>query len=55
LHYEFRIAGVHQDPLKVELPQGNPLAEKFMADFSPYAYKQLALLQSHKNMKLVAV
>ena len=33
LHYEFRVRGVHRDPLKVKLPEAAPLAEKFMADF----------------------
>ena len=33
LHYEFRVGGVHRDPLKVKLPQAEPLAEAYMDDF----------------------
>ena len=33
LHYEFRVRGVHRDPLRVRLPQAAPLAEGYMADF----------------------
>lgn len=33
LHYEFRIDGVHQDPLAVNLPQEYAVSEKFLAEF----------------------
>lgn len=33
LHYEFRINGVHRDPLKVTLPRSLPLEKRYMADF----------------------
>ena len=33
LHYEFRVRGVHRDPLKVKLPKAAPLAKKYMVDF----------------------
>ena len=33
LHYEFRVRGVHRDPLKVELPKAEPIAAKYLADF----------------------
>lgn len=33
LHYEFRIDGVHQDPLAVNLPEEYAVSEKFLAEF----------------------
>ncbi len=33
LHYEFRIGGVHRDPLKLTLPPPEPLPGALMADF----------------------
>ena len=44
LHYEFRVRGVHRDPLKVKLPQAAPLAEEYMDDFRDRANPLLAKL-----------
>jgi murein DD-endopeptidase MepM/ murein hydrolase activator NlpD len=33
LHYEFRIAGIYQDPLKVPLPKAEPVAQSLRAQF----------------------
>jgi murein DD-endopeptidase MepM/ murein hydrolase activator NlpD len=33
LHYEFRVNGVHRNPLTVRLPVSNPVPERYMADF----------------------
>lgn len=33
LHYEFRIDGVHRNPLKVNLPAAAPIAAKYRQDF----------------------
>ena len=44
LHYEFRVRGVHRDPLKVKLPKAAPLAKKYMADFREMADPLLAKL-----------
>ena len=33
LHYEFRINGVHHNPLTVHLPDAQPIADKYKADF----------------------
>lgn len=33
LHYEFRLAGVHRDPLSIELPKADPLAAGELARF----------------------
>ena len=33
LHYEFRVRGVHKDPLKVKLPKALPIDRKYKANF----------------------
>ena len=33
LHYEFRVAGVHQDPLRVALPKADPVPARLKARF----------------------
>jgi murein DD-endopeptidase MepM/ murein hydrolase activator NlpD len=33
LHYEFRVKGVHRDPLSIDLPKGEPLAGAELAAF----------------------
>ena len=33
LHYEFRVAGAHRDPLSIELPKADPLAARELARF----------------------
>ncbi len=43
LHYEFRIAGALQDPMRVALPKADPLPAKYRA-----AFQQSANLQSEK-------
>ncbi|HET9482714.1 MAG TPA: peptidoglycan DD-metalloendopeptidase family protein [Xanthomonadales bacterium] len=47
LHYEFRLSGVHRDPLSIELPKADPLVarelSRFRATVSPL-FAQLDLL-----------
>jgi murein DD-endopeptidase MepM/ murein hydrolase activator NlpD len=48
LHYEFKIAGQHQDPMRVALPKADPLAAKYVAQFKTTAStqaQQLALVR----------
>ena len=45
LHYEFRVRGVHRDPLKVKLPAAAPLADEYMAGFREKAQPLLANLE----------
>jgi murein DD-endopeptidase MepM/ murein hydrolase activator NlpD len=33
LHYEFRIGGVHKDPVTVKLPGSPPMERRYLADF----------------------
>ena len=36
LHYEFRVDGVHKDPLNFPLPQGEPIPESLRAEFTAH-------------------
>ncbi len=40
LHYEFRINGVHKNPLTVELPASEPIEKKYRADFMRISKKE---------------
>jgi murein DD-endopeptidase MepM/ murein hydrolase activator NlpD len=33
LHYEYRVNGVHQNPRTVDLPDAQPIADQYLADF----------------------
>ncbi|GBE10021.1 murein DD-endopeptidase MepM [bacterium BMS3Bbin12] len=44
LHYEFRIRGVHRDPLRVHLPAARPIAARYRHDFRRSARALLAQL-----------
>ncbi|MCP4993332.1 MAG: peptidoglycan DD-metalloendopeptidase family protein [Gammaproteobacteria bacterium] len=33
LHYEFRVNGVHRNPLTIKLPAASPIAKKYRSDF----------------------
>ncbi len=49
LHYEFRVNGVHRNPLTVKLPNASPIQAKYKADFrekSRLLLQQLAQLSS---------
>ena len=37
LHYEFKIAGIHQDPMKVALPKAEPIPARLRAQFAAVA------------------
>nr|VFK21269.1 MAG: Murein DD-endopeptidase MepM and murein hydrolase activator NlpD, contain LysM domain [Candidatus Kentron sp. LFY] len=45
LHYEFRVHGVHRDPLKVKLPQSEPIEARYRPDFHRKTKKFLAQLK----------
>ena len=40
LHYEFKVSGIHQDPLRVALPKAEPLQQKYLASFQQLASAQ---------------
>lgn len=46
LHYEFRIGGVHKNPLKVKLPKTLPLKESELAKFREQTAPLLARLEA---------
>jgi murein DD-endopeptidase MepM/ murein hydrolase activator NlpD len=49
LHYEFHVNGTHRNPLTVELPKAEPIAERFAADFRRKANGLLAQLSAAGN------
>lgn len=54
LHYEFKISGQHQNPMRVALPKAEPLAQKHIAAFKQSAQvqsAQLALLRDTRPAK----
>lgn len=46
LHYEFRVGGVHRDPLTVTLPRSLAVAPKFLAEFNRQTKQTIALLDA---------
>lgn len=53
LHYEFRVAGIHQNPLAITLPPAPPLSPSQMTEFRPYADKQISLVSSMRHTQTV--
>ncbi len=54
LHYEFRVAGVHRDPLTVKLPKSMPLEGDLIKDFRRQARPLLARLDDASQRTVVA-
>jgi murein DD-endopeptidase MepM/ murein hydrolase activator NlpD len=55
LHYEFRVNGVHRNPLTVKLPASNPVPKRYMADFeltTTPMFAQLDLLARTQQVAL---
>lgn len=52
LHYEFRINGVHRNPLTVQLPQADPIGDDHRDIFERHARRVLAQLDLHKQTEL---
>lgn len=46
LHYEFRVNGVHHNPLTVTLPKAEPLNAKYMASFKQQSQPLIAQLDA---------
>lgn len=51
LHYEFRVNGVHKDPLKVKLPNDRPLAKSEMSRFKEFANKMANKIDVIENFE----
>ncbi len=49
LHYEFRVNGVHKNPVKVKLPQAQPIPKKQLADFREKTGVYLAQLETFRD------
>lgn len=52
LHYEFRVNGVHKNPLTVKLPQASPIAKAERSNFTETASSLLAQLETHQATTL---
>lgn len=50
LHYEFRINGVHHNPVTVSLPRTQSIPSKYHHEFTLYASNMISLLDSHTQM-----
>lgn len=51
LHYEFKVDGIHRDPLTVQLPKSMPLSNKYRAKFLSYAQQMISLLDENDTSK----
>jgi len=54
LHYEFRVDGVHRDPLRVKLPGAEPLQDKYRADFDKKAEALMAQLDLVRDIQVAS-
>lgn len=54
LHYEFRVNGVHRDPLRVKLPGAEPLDGKYMSDFKSQAQALIAQLDVVRTVQVAS-
>lgn len=52
LHYEFRVNGVHRNPLTIRLPNASPIKTAYKADFLELAEKRLAQLDAARPAML---
>ncbi len=55
LHYEFRVNGVHRNPLTVKLPAASPIAKEYLADFQLQSKPLLAQLDIFSKVLLAQV
>lgn len=54
LHYEFRVNGVHRNPLTVKLPHAEPINKSLLAEFKKQTLPLLAQLNKAKASTLLA-
>lgn len=52
LHYEFRVNGVHRNPLTVKLPAAEPLPKKYMADFNSQSEPLMSQLDLYRSVAI---
>lgn len=49
LHYEFRVNGVHRNPLTVKFPNASPLKKSYRTAFKKQSADLLALIELYRN------
>ena len=54
LHYEFRVNGVHRNPLTVKLPAAEPINKAYLKDFKKRTRTYLSMLDLMNDNKLAA-
>lgn len=54
LHYEFRVDGVHRDPLRVKLPGAEPLDKQYRDDFRAKAEILVAQLELVRGVQVAS-
>ncbi|MEQ8205359.1 MAG: peptidoglycan DD-metalloendopeptidase family protein [Woeseia sp.] len=54
LHYEYRLNGVHRNPRTVQLPQADPIKQKYRNEFMATAEPILNELQNYKRTQIAA-
>ena len=54
LHYEFRVNGVHRNPLTVKLPHAKPIKKSLLAEFKKQTEPLIAQLNKAKASTLLA-
>ncbi|WP_272641365.1 M23 family metallopeptidase [Marinomonas mediterranea] len=47
LHFEFRINGIHKDPMTVEIPHDSPMSKDSLKKYLPYARSVMTELSQH--------
>ncbi len=55
LHYEFRVNGVHRNPLTVKLPESAPVPKRYLADFQLSTSGIIAQLDSVARSQQIAL
>jgi murein DD-endopeptidase MepM/ murein hydrolase activator NlpD len=53
LHYEFRVAGLHRNPLTVVLPNAAPLSQDQIASFRTHVDRQIAIVAGMRDTQTV--
>ncbi|WP_263078172.1 peptidoglycan DD-metalloendopeptidase family protein [Endozoicomonas sp. Mp262] len=54
LHYEFRLNGVHRNPMTVKLPDASPIPKREMARFQSHSQRLLAQLEKSQDTLLAS-
>jgi murein DD-endopeptidase MepM/ murein hydrolase activator NlpD len=55
LHYEFQVDGAHRNPLTIDLPRGEPIPRRLIADFRRQTGVWIAELDSVKRERSLAL